>query len=147
MRGGRPHGPYLRFLFSVSVCEGARARARARHLRSRPTASATARAGPSPLPPPPSPPPKSRYEAVFGRGYVSTGGEATTRALLPLLGLRLGQRVLDLGCGIGGGGLGGCLFFWGACLLLGGFVVSGAGSLPNQNPPQLRNSPSKTLPS
>jgi len=47
-------------------------------------------------------PTRRRYEAVFGRGFVSTGGETTTQQLLALLHLQPGQRVLDLGCGIGG---------------------------------------------
>jgi phosphoethanolamine N-methyltransferase len=45
-----------------------------------------------------------RYEMIFGEGYVSTGGHATTEDLCARLGsaLRPGVRVLDVGSGIGG---------------------------------------------
>jgi phosphoethanolamine N-methyltransferase len=45
-----------------------------------------------------------RYEMIFGPGYVSTGGAATTDSLCAQLGpaLRPGVRVLDVGSGIGG---------------------------------------------
>src|SRR5262249_60488610 len=45
-----------------------------------------------------------RYEKIFGAGYVSTGGHATTEDLCARLGpaLRPGARVLDVGSGIGG---------------------------------------------
>ncbi|XP_072013647.1 uncharacterized protein [Amphiura filiformis] len=43
------------------------------------------------------------YEKVFGDGYVSTGGPETTEAFVAMLNLKSGQRVLDVGCGIGGG--------------------------------------------
>ena len=54
-----------------------------------------------PPPPPSSPPP--RYEKIFGEGYVSSGGPDTTQEFVKSLNLRPGDRVLDLGCGIGGG--------------------------------------------
>ena len=44
-----------------------------------------------------------RYEKVFGAGFVSTGGAATTAAFVDALALRPGDAVLDVGCGIGGG--------------------------------------------
>jgi phosphoethanolamine N-methyltransferase len=45
-----------------------------------------------------------RYEKIFGRGYVSTGGPETTDYLCEKLGpaLKPGVRVLDVGSGIGG---------------------------------------------
>ncbi|KAL3839016.1 hypothetical protein ACJIZ3_023607 [Penstemon smallii] len=44
-----------------------------------------------------------RYERVFGQGFVSTGGIDTTREFVAKLNLKPGQKVLDVGCGIGGG--------------------------------------------
>lgn len=43
-----------------------------------------------------------RYEKIFGRGFVSTGGLETTKEFVGLLDLKPGQKVLDVGCGIGG---------------------------------------------
>lgn len=44
-----------------------------------------------------------RYERVFGPGYVSTGGLETTKEFVEKLELKPSQKVLDVGCGIGGG--------------------------------------------
>ncbi|KAI0491653.1 hypothetical protein KFK09_025913 [Dendrobium nobile] len=44
-----------------------------------------------------------RYERVFGDGFVSTGGIETTKEFVAKLELKTGQKVLDVGCGIGGG--------------------------------------------
>ncbi|KAB2090089.1 hypothetical protein ES319_A03G103200v1 [Gossypium barbadense] len=44
-----------------------------------------------------------RYERIFGPGYVSTGGIETTKEFVGKLDLKPGQKVLDVGCGIGGG--------------------------------------------
>ncbi|KAI8528614.1 hypothetical protein RHMOL_Rhmol12G0161400 [Rhododendron molle] len=44
-----------------------------------------------------------RYERVFGQGFVSTGGMETTKEFVAKLDLKPGQKVLDVGCGIGGG--------------------------------------------
>lgn len=44
-----------------------------------------------------------RYERVFGKGFVSTGGMETTQEFVESLNLQPGQLVLDVGCGIGGG--------------------------------------------
>uniref|UniRef100_A0A2C9L659 phosphoethanolamine N-methyltransferase n=1 Tax=Biomphalaria glabrata TaxID=6526 RepID=A0A2C9L659_BIOGL len=43
------------------------------------------------------------YEKIFGRTFVSTGGIDTTKEFLQLLNLQKGQKVLDVGGGIGGG--------------------------------------------
>lgn len=44
-----------------------------------------------------------RYERIFGQGFVSTGGIDTTKEFVAQLDLKPGQKVLDVGCGIGGG--------------------------------------------
>ncbi|KAK9115267.1 hypothetical protein Syun_022064 [Stephania yunnanensis] len=44
-----------------------------------------------------------RYERVFGEGFVSTGGIETTKEFVAKMHLKPGQKVLDVGCGIGGG--------------------------------------------
>ncbi|KAK7291349.1 hypothetical protein RIF29_06418 [Crotalaria pallida] len=43
------------------------------------------------------------YEHVYGKGFVSTGGLETTREIVSRLGLKQDQKVLDVGCGTGGG--------------------------------------------
>ena len=43
-----------------------------------------------------------RYEAIFGRTFVSVGGQTSTEEFVARLGLQPGMRVLDIGCGIGG---------------------------------------------
>ena len=43
-----------------------------------------------------------RYEKIFGTDFVSTGGISTTREFVKMLKLKKNQKVLDVGCGIGG---------------------------------------------
>ena len=43
-----------------------------------------------------------RYEKIFGQDFVSTGGMDTSREFVKLLNLKTNQKVLDVGCGIGG---------------------------------------------
>jgi phosphoethanolamine N-methyltransferase len=43
-----------------------------------------------------------RYEFIFGKTYVSTGGQATTQEFVKKLNLKPTDKVLDVGCGIGG---------------------------------------------
>ncbi|CAM6084045.1 unnamed protein product [Calypogeia fissa] len=45
-----------------------------------------------------------RYEHIFGPGFVSTGGIKTTEEFVKSLDLKAGSKVLDVGCGIAGGG-------------------------------------------
>merc|ERR1712048_1154040 len=44
-----------------------------------------------------------RYEKIFGRGYISTGGVTTTKEIVGKMNLKSGEKVLSVGCGIGGG--------------------------------------------
>ncbi|MFN8486346.1 MAG: methyltransferase domain-containing protein [Caldilineaceae bacterium] len=44
-----------------------------------------------------------KYEAVYGRNFVSPGGLGATQAFTALLKLQADMTVLDVGCGIGGG--------------------------------------------
>ena len=43
-----------------------------------------------------------RYEAIYGRHFISPGGLASTRQFLELVKLCPASCVLDVGCGIGG---------------------------------------------
>ncbi|CAG7827813.1 unnamed protein product [Allacma fusca] len=43
-----------------------------------------------------------RYEFIFGKTYVSTGGQTTTQQFVKKLNLKPTDAVLDVGCGIGG---------------------------------------------
>lgn len=44
----------------------------------------------------------ARYEWIFGEGYLSTGGLETTKEIVPHLELKSGQKLLDMGSGLGG---------------------------------------------
>jgi len=43
-----------------------------------------------------------KYEAVYGRNFISPGGRATALAVLALVEIAPGMCVLDVGCGLGG---------------------------------------------
>jgi phosphoethanolamine N-methyltransferase len=43
-----------------------------------------------------------KYEAVYGRDFVSPGGRSTARAILDLVAFKPAMDVLDVGCGLGG---------------------------------------------
>ena len=43
-----------------------------------------------------------KYERVYGHNFISPGGLASTQAIIPLLDLQPGMRVLDVGSGMGG---------------------------------------------
>ena len=43
-----------------------------------------------------------RYEKIFGKDFVSVGGATTTHKFCAEMNLQPGQKVLDIGCGIGG---------------------------------------------
>lgn len=44
----------------------------------------------------------AKYETIFGRNFISTGGQRSAKEFLGRLGLKPGMRILDIGCGIGG---------------------------------------------
>jgi cyclopropane fatty-acyl-phospholipid synthase-like methyltransferase len=43
-----------------------------------------------------------KYETIYGRNFISPGGEATARAILSLVAWTPKMDVLDVGCGLGG---------------------------------------------
>ncbi|XP_065185083.1 uncharacterized protein LOC135815685 isoform X2 [Sycon ciliatum] len=42
------------------------------------------------------------YEKMFGKNYISTGGLEATAEFVPMLNLQKGEKVLDVGSGLGG---------------------------------------------
>jgi phosphoethanolamine N-methyltransferase len=46
-----------------------------------------------------------KYETVYGKNFISPGGEDTALEFIGLLAPRSGERVLDIGCGFGGSAL------------------------------------------
>jgi phosphoethanolamine N-methyltransferase len=46
-----------------------------------------------------------KYEAIYGRHFISPGGRRTALAILALVEIVPGMRVLDVGCGLGGAAL------------------------------------------
>jgi phosphoethanolamine N-methyltransferase len=43
-----------------------------------------------------------KYEAIYGRNFISPGGQDTEREILSLIAFKPGMEVLDVGCGLGG---------------------------------------------
>ncbi|MCC6259888.1 MAG: methyltransferase domain-containing protein [Anaerolineales bacterium] len=43
-----------------------------------------------------------KYEKIFGKNFVSTGGAESTREIIAMLNLKPGMKVLDIGSGLGG---------------------------------------------
>jgi len=43
-----------------------------------------------------------QYEQIYGRGFLSTGGMVAAQSLLQRINPKRGQRVLSVGCGVGG---------------------------------------------
>lgn len=43
-----------------------------------------------------------KYEAIYGRNFISPGGKETTQTFLNLIPLEPNKTVLDIGCGLGG---------------------------------------------
>jgi phosphoethanolamine N-methyltransferase len=43
-----------------------------------------------------------KYEAIYGRNFISPGGEATARDILSLVAFKPNLEILDVGCGLGG---------------------------------------------
>jgi phosphoethanolamine N-methyltransferase len=43
-----------------------------------------------------------KYESIYGRNFISPGGESTARDILSLVAITPNMDVLDVGCGLGG---------------------------------------------
>src|SRR5438045_3248416 len=43
-----------------------------------------------------------KYETVYGRNFISPGGESAARDILSLVAFTPNMEVLDVGCGLGG---------------------------------------------
>ena len=43
-----------------------------------------------------------RYEKIYGKGYITTGGQEQCEVFMKQLDFKENQRVLDVGCGVGG---------------------------------------------
>ena len=43
-----------------------------------------------------------KYETIYGRNFISPGGQAAARDIISLASFRPNMEVLDVGCGLGG---------------------------------------------